>query len=221
MSRPKVIINGAMSVDGKTALPDGGQLRLSSDEDMARVYRLRHESDAVLVGVETVLSDDPKLTVKEKYVANPRQPLRVILDSNCRVPENALIFNKAAETIIFTKKTEHYSFDVSHVCIQKVDVDSNGYLDLTIILARLYEKGIRQLLVEGGGRVIWSFISQHLIDRLYVYLAPVIIGGQGTPVFADGKGKTVFDENIGLTLMDVKQVGEGLLLEYIPKLVSL
>ncbi len=206
-----------MSVDGKTALPDGGQLRLSSDEDMARVYRLRHASDAVLVGVETVLSDDPKLTVKEKYVANPRQPLRVILDSNCRIPKNALIFNKVTETIIFTKKTEQYSFDVSHVSIQKVDVDSDGYLDLNIILDKLYEKGIRQLLVEGGGRVIWSFISQHLIDKLFVYIAPVIIGGQGTPVFADGKAKTMFNENIALSLIDVKQVGEGLLLQYLVK----
>jgi 2,5-diamino-6-(ribosylamino)-4(3H)-pyrimidinone 5'-phosphate reductase len=206
-----------MSVDGKTALPDGRQLKLSSDEDMARVYRLRHESDAVLVGVGTVLSDDPKLTVKERYVANPRQPLRVILDSNCRIPENALIFNKAAKTIIFTKKTEQYSFDVSHVCIQKVDVDSDGYLDLNIILDKLYERGIRQLLVEGGGRVIWSFISQYLIDRLYVYIAPVIIGGQGTPLFADGKGTTLFNENIALSLIDIKQVGEGFLLEYTVK----
>jgi len=73
-----------MSADGKIALPTKKQIRISSEEDIKRMYQLRNESDAVLVGIGTILTDNPKLTVKETYVHHPRQPLRVILDSKCR-----------------------------------------------------------------------------------------------------------------------------------------
>ncbi len=82
MKRPYVVINCAMSADGKIASPSGKQMRISCDEDIKRMYELRNGCDAVLVGINTVLSDDPKLTVKEKYVKNPKQPIRIVLDTN-------------------------------------------------------------------------------------------------------------------------------------------
>ena len=91
-----------MSADGKIALPTRKQIRISSEEDIIRMYNLRNECDAVLVGVGTILSDDPKLTVKEKYVKSLNLPIRVILDTNCRTPENALAVNEKAKTMIFT-----------------------------------------------------------------------------------------------------------------------
>jgi 2,5-diamino-6-(ribosylamino)-4(3H)-pyrimidinone 5'-phosphate reductase len=203
-----------MSVDGKTALPSGKQLRLSSDKDIARVHQLRNENDAILVGVGTILSDDPKLTVKEKYVTNPQQPFRVILDGNCRTPANALVLNNAAETIIFTKKTCRFSFDVKHVCIYQIDLDDDGLLDLKIVLNKLSKRGIHKLLVEGGGTIIWNFLSQYLFDELYVYIAPVIVGGEQTPIFANGKGKSSFLGNVSLKLDDSEMMGEGILLKY-------
>jgi len=217
MNRPKVIINGAMSIDGKTALPSGKQLRLSSKEDIARVYRLRHQYDAVLVGIGTVLSDDPKLTVKKKYVPNPNQPLRVILDGDCRTPEHALVVNDAAETCIFTKDSCKFSYDVSHIQIYQIPEDDNGLLSLPYALEILYQKGIRNLLVEGGGTVIWSFISQGLFDELSVYIAPVIIGGKNTPTLIAGK-RLIDKKPLFLDLVDVKQMGEGILLRYTPVL---
>ena len=96
MKRPHVTINCAMSADGKIALPNRKQLRISCDEDIKRMYNLRNEVDAVLVGIETILSDDPKLTVKEKYVKNLKQPLRVVLDSTCKTPKDALVLNDSA-----------------------------------------------------------------------------------------------------------------------------
>ena len=104
MKRPNVIINCAMSADGKIALPNRRQLRISCDEDIKRMYNLRNNADAVLVGIGTILSDDPKLTVKEKYVNNPKQPLRIILDNKCRTPKDALVLNDSAKTLIITAK---------------------------------------------------------------------------------------------------------------------
>ena len=217
MNRPKVLINCAISVDGKTALPSGKQLRLSSEEDIARVYRLRQQYDAVLVGIGTVLSDDPKLTVKKKYVTNPNQPLRVILDGDCRTPEHALVLNDAAETCIFTKETCKFSYDVSHIQIYQIPEDDNGLLALSYALEILHQKGIQNLLVEGGGTVIWSFISQGLFDELSVYIAPIIVGGKNTPTFI--AAKRLIDQKLSsLDLVDVKKMGEGILLRYTPVL---
>ena len=104
MKKPYVVVNCAMSADGKIALPTKKQMRLSSEEDIERMYKLRNECDAVLVGIDTVLLDNPKLTVKEKYIINPKQPLRVVLDSKCRTPKDALVLNDSANTLIITSK---------------------------------------------------------------------------------------------------------------------
>ena len=100
MNRPTIIINCAMSIDGKIALPTGNQMRISSDDDMKRVHQLRNTCDGVLVGVGAVLSDDPKLTVKEKYVEKVKQPTRIVLDTFCKTPVDALVVNDKAPTII-------------------------------------------------------------------------------------------------------------------------
>ena len=93
MNRPRIILNCAMSADGKIALPNKQQLRISSEEDMKRVFELRNSCDAILVGSGAVLSDNPKLTVKEKYVKHPRNPIRVVLDTHMKTPVDALVVN--------------------------------------------------------------------------------------------------------------------------------
>src|SRR4030042_1544544 len=100
MKRPYVIINCAMSVDGKIASPSGKQMKISCEEDIKRMYKLRSKSDAVLVGINTVISDNPKLTVKEKYIKNPKNPIRIVLDTNCKTPVDSLVVNDVAKTII-------------------------------------------------------------------------------------------------------------------------
>ena len=115
MKRPYIIINCAMSSDGKIALPSRKQIRISSREDIERVYKLRNECDAVLVGIETILSDNPKLTVNENYVKNPKQPLRVILDSNCRTPTDSLALSNNAKTLIFTSEGKKKSYQCDHI----------------------------------------------------------------------------------------------------------
>jgi len=213
MSRPHVIVNCAMSADGKIALPSRGQLRISSDKDIKRMYKLLNECDAVLVGIGTVLSDDPKLTVKEKYVKHPRQPIRVILDVHCKTPEDALVVNQAAKTLIITgeKCSKKYGDNVE---IIECETDENGLIDLNVLLKLLYERGIKTLLVGGGGTVIWNFLKQKLVDDLYVYVGPIIIGGKNTPTLADGAGISGADELISLEINGMSRLGPGILIHY-------
>jgi len=213
MNRPHVIVNCAMSADGKIALPTGKQLRISCDEDIERMYKLRNECDAVLVGVGTILSDDPKLTVKEKYVNNPRQPIRIILDTHCKTPKAALAVNDVSKTFIVTadKCNKNYGYNVEVI---QCEIDRNGLIDLKSLLDLLYNRGIKTLMVEGGSTVIWNFLKQRLVDDLYIYLGPMIIGGVNTPTMADGEGIKGINDLISLEIADVNRLGPGVLFHY-------
>ncbi|MFW6120875.1 MAG: 2,5-diamino-6-(ribosylamino)-4(3H)-pyrimidinone 5'-phosphate reductase [Petrotogales bacterium] len=214
MNRPYVIVNCAMSTDGKTALPTRKQLRISSEEDIERMYKLRNECDAVLVGIDTILSDNPKLTVKEKYVKNPAQPLRVILDSKCRIPKDSLVLNKVAKTLIITTESNEKRFEEKHIQVIGCKANEKGYVDLECVLKLLYQKGVKKLLVEGGGTVIWSFLEKKLVDDVYIYIGPYVIGGKNTPTMADGSGIKNKDELISLKIVDVTRLGVGILTRY-------
>lgn len=210
-----VIVNAAMSADGKIALPNRKQLRISSDEDMKRVFHLRNACDGILVGSGAVLADDPKLTVKEQYVDNPSQPVRIVLDSQLKTPIDALVVNERAKTILMV--SDHVSIEKSfgdHVEIIRCPQKENGFLDLSFVLSSLFERGIRTLLVEGGGTVINGFLRERLVDDLYIYVGSLIIGGAQTPTLADGSGITDANEVISLKLIDIKAIGNGVLLHY-------
>jgi 2,5-diamino-6-(ribosylamino)-4(3H)-pyrimidinone 5'-phosphate reductase len=211
MSRPYVIINCAMSADGKIASSTGKQIRISSKEDIDRMYHLRNECDAVLVGVNTILSDDPKLTVKEKYVKNPVQPVRIILDSNCKTPRDALAVNYAAKTLIITTKKCDNKYG-ENVEIIPCKQDEESLIDLNDMLDKLYSRDIKKLMVEGGSRVIWNFLKQRLVDDMFVYIDPMIIGGENTPSLA--KNREDFENLIELKIVDEKKLGPGTLVHY-------
>ena len=213
MNRPHVIINCAMSADGKIALPTRKQLRLSCDEDIERMYNLRNQSDAVLVGIGTILSDDPKLTVKEKYVKNPKQPIRIILDANCNTPIDSLAVNNQAKTFIITSVKCSKKFN-DNVEIINCRTDEKDFIDLKSLLDLLYKRGIKTLMVEGGGTVIWNFLNKRFVDDFYVYIAPIIVGGEKTPTIADGEGIKSTDEKISLKIVNIRRMGPGILFQY-------
>jgi len=212
--RPFVIVNCAMSIDGKIALPSREQTRISNEEDIARVHELRNECDAVLVGIGTVLADNPKLTVKEKYVANPSNPLRVVLDSKFRTPDDAEVLSNDAPTLIATTCRE---FREGNIEVIKC---GEGTVNLDCLMDLLHERGIRKLLVEGGETVIWEFLRQGLADEFYIFMAPFVIGGTTSPTVAGGRGASSADDVIHMKLVDVKRVGEGLLMKFIPSLTE-
>lgn len=213
MKRPYVIINCAMSADGKLALPNRKQIKISSKEDIKRMYELRNKCDAVLVGIDTVISDNPKLTVKSKYVKNPKNPIRIILDSKCRIPLNSYVLDNSSKTIIITTQKCVSKFGIN-IEILKCEKDEDGFINLKELLFKLKNMGVNNLMVEGGSTVIWSFINNDLFDDLFVYTAPFLIGGKNTPTMADGFGIDDEKSKILLKIIEIKRLGEGFLIHY-------
>jgi 2,5-diamino-6-(ribosylamino)-4(3H)-pyrimidinone 5'-phosphate reductase len=119
-----------MSADGKIASPMRKQMQISCDEDIKRMYQLRNECDAVLIGVGTILADNPKLTVKEKYVKHPKQPLRVVLDSKGRTPPQALVLNDVTKTLIITAKGTKKTYNGSHNEVINCETDINVLIEV-------------------------------------------------------------------------------------------
>ena len=205
----RVTINCAMSADGKIALTTRRQTKISNEDDRRRVHKLRSSSDAILVGIETVLTDDPKLTVNPKYVRRPRHPVRIVLDSHGRTPKTALVLNGESKTIIVTNESNKKTFP-------NADVVRSGKkdVDLRKLLKMLGKRGIEKLLVEGGSRVIWSFLESGLADEVVIFVGSMVIGGEESPTPAGGKG--ALDENhiVALTLKSATALGNGVLLRY-------
>src|SRR3989441_3884834 len=179
--RPRVIINAAMSVDGKIALSDGKAVRLSNEEDLRRVHRLRAEADAILVGVGTVLMDDPKLTVKAEY-AKGRNPLRVVLDSKGKTPERAHVLDGTAPTLIVTSEDSNRTFPRAEVLRCGKD-----QVDLVLLLEQLSSRGIKMVLVEGGGPGVLAFFPEGLRGRVGGFHQQWGLGG---PVGSDRACRT-------------------------------
>ena len=213
--KPFVFINVAASVDGKISNERRVQLRISSKEDMERVDRLRAESDAIMVGIGTVLADNPRLTVKSEKLrkkrileGKPENPLRVVVDSKARIPEDALILNGEAETLLaVSKKAE---LDRLKKLQEKamIFVSGEDRVDLRELMEFLYHIGVRRLMVEGGGELIASLFREGLVDEIYVYYGNMIIAGKNSPTIADGKS---LDEPAELELLEVKKLGSGIL----------
>jgi len=203
---PHVIVNCAMTADGKIAGRERRQVRISSPEDVERVRRLRAEVDAVLVGVGTVLADDPHLTVKG--ASYEKSPLRIVLDSNGRTPEGARVLDGTARTMIATTsrcKRDWPNAEAVRLGEKKVD--------LPRLMKELDVRGVRTLLVEGGGEVIYSFFADDLVDEYRVFVGSKVLGGRKAPTPADGVG---FDEPTcrKLHLVGSERLGDGILLSY-------
>jgi len=204
--RPFVIVNCAMTPDGKIAGRSRRQVRISSQEDLERVQALRASSDAILVGVGTILADDPHLTVKG--AGSGKTPRRVVLDSKGRTPESARVLDGRAPTLIVTAEecSKTWKRAEAFRC-------GSGRVDLHILLTELHRRGVRSLLVEGGGEVIWSFFSGGFVDRYCVFVGNMIIGGRTSPTPVDGEGFPD-DETVPLELVGVTRFGSGVLLSY-------
>jgi 2,5-diamino-6-(ribosylamino)-4(3H)-pyrimidinone 5'-phosphate reductase len=204
--RPRVTVNCAMSPDGKIATKEHRQIRISSPRDMERVKSLRASVDAILVGIGTVLADDPHLTVKG--MPPEKNPLRVVLDSHGRTPDGAKVVNGNARTLIVTNDRCVKTWP--NVKTLRAGKDS---IDLNVLLSKLHEMGVATLLVEGGGETIWSFFRMGMVDVYSVYVGSDILGGRTAPTPVDGEG-FLEDERVHMELRSVERLGEGVLLTY-------
>ena len=213
--RPVVWVNCAASLDGRLAYAGGARARLSSPEDLVRVQQLRVNADAILVGVGTVLHDDPSLRVHWDLLGEPpgRNPTRVILDSEGRTPEGAKVLDGSAPTIIATSERSSRTFPPSVHAV----VAGRDRVDLRELFATLFGLGIRRLMVEGGAEVIASVLREGLFDRLTIYYAPVVIGGATAPPIARGPETRGPEETRAVELLGVERLGEGYVASYAPR----
>ena len=219
MMRPYVILNAAMTLDGKIATRTGSS-NISGKEDLERVHELRKECDAIMVGIGTVLADDPRLTV-HKIDANPEDnPVRVVVDSKCRTPIAARITNKDARTIIAGANEYKYDFMVTdrYETFKKRGVDfffsGDKRVDLSLLMSYLHEEGIEKLMLEGGATLNFSMIKAGLIDEIRICVAPMVVGGADSKTFFDGEGFDLMDDAVKLELTDSYTLGKDLILIY-------
>jgi 2,5-diamino-6-(ribosylamino)-4(3H)-pyrimidinone 5'-phosphate reductase len=199
-------VNCAMSPDGKIATKEHRQIRISSPQDMERVKSLRTSVDAILVGIGTVLADDPHLTVKG--LPPEKNPLRIVLDSHGRTPDGSKVLNGNGRTLIVTNETCTKTWANARVIRAGINM-----VDLTKLLPELYAMGVKTLMVEGGGETIWSFFKMGLVDVYSVYVGNDIFGGRTAPSPVDGDGFTEKDK-VRLELRSVERLGDGVLLTY-------
>jgi 2,5-diamino-6-(ribosylamino)-4(3H)-pyrimidinone 5'-phosphate reductase len=214
-ARPWIVLNFAMSADGKLALADGSPVEISSTEDMMRVHRLRASCDAVLVGVGTVANDDPKLHVSPERVPDPPAPMKVVLDASGRTPAAARFLSTPGRAVVATieptvSRLQEALGDRATV----LECGSGPLVDLQCLMGLLVDMRVSRLMVEGGGETLWSFLQAGLVDEYSVYVGPMVIGGGGAPTPADGIGALDLEEVVPLELLSVERMGEGLWIRY-------
>ena len=220
--RPFVHVNVAMSADGKLSTSERRQVKISGSADFSRVDRMKAESDAIMVGIGTVLADDPSLTVKSTDLRSarrakglPEHPVRIVVDSRARTPIDAAILHKGegVRVIACSEKAEEGKKDgLSRYA--RIIVAGNDTVDLTALLSSLHAMGIRTLLVEGGGTLIWGLFRAGLVDRLTCYVGNRVIGGASAPTLADGEGFIRDQDFIPLSLEGIERIDEGVLLTW-------
>jgi 2,5-diamino-6-(ribosylamino)-4(3H)-pyrimidinone 5'-phosphate reductase len=208
----KVTINAAMTLDGKISTASGDSA-ISSKEDLRRVHRLRAASDAVVVGIATVLADDPQLTVR---LVKGKNPARVVVDSRGRMPADSRLLRTARKVrtiVAVTEQAPAASLGRITAAGATVVVAGKGEVDLKLLFARLAEMKFRRVLVEGGGELNWSVLQLGLADEMVVTVAPRIAGGRLATTLVEGDGYAKIAAGIKLRLSKVerKRTGEVVL----------
>ncbi|WP_254524352.1 2,5-diamino-6-(ribosylamino)-4(3H)-pyrimidinone 5'-phosphate reductase [Natrinema caseinilyticum] len=214
-----VVVNAAVSADGKLSSRRRDQIAISGDEDFGRVDRLRAESDAIAVGVGTVLADDPRLTVKDEQLRARRRengrsanPARVVVDSSGRTPADAAVLDDAATTYVCVSENAPVERRADLADGAELITAGEKRVDLLRAVATLRERGIERLMVEGGGELIFSLFEDGLVDELRVFVGPQIIGGRDAPTLADGDGFVA--EFPTLELAEIDRLDGGVVLTW-------
>lgn len=194
---PWAVMKAGMSLDGRISRERGQGGAITGPESWQRVHELRNELDAILIGIGTALIDNPNLTCR---LEDGRDPLRVVLDSQLRLPPDAQMLGQesAAQTWIFCRKDaplERRSvLEQAGAVIHPIDTDQDGRLDLRQVLRCLGQRDITSVLVEGGAAVHGAFLRAGLIDQAFLFLAPHFLGERGTPLFTGSAPEVLLKE---------------------------
>jgi riboflavin-specific deaminase-like protein len=206
--KPHVAINLACSLDGKIASKGGKAFKFSNFEDLARVHKMRSESDIILVGKNTINSDDPKLIVNEKYYQSDHIPDAAILDSNLTVNLNSRVFAYQRDVVMFCGNGAHqdnFAGNFKSKVIIRKSHDQSPSSDF--VIQELGKLGYRKIMIEGGKSVITSFVKDGNWDELTIFYSPILIGEEGVTMFGS------LDEPLKLGSAVMSRLGDGFLLK--------
>ena len=216
-ARPLVTMKAAITLDGKISAPDDNRGWITSERARAHVQELRHESDAIMVGVGTIIADDPLLT--DRTGLPRRRPLlRVVLDSRLRCPLESRLVKTAKDDVLifcsFAEENKRRMLEERGIRVEQVPLgSSNGRPDLTRIAVRLGELEITGLLIEGGALVNWAALAAGIVDKVFLYYAPKILAGAGSVPFAGGEGFRRLSEAAQVKNIVLHRFGEDFAVE--------
>ncbi len=216
-SRPWVRVKLAASLDGRTALASGESRWITSDEARADVQLWRARANCILTGVGTILADDPRMTVRlpqERWmIERGRQPLLAIVDSNCRTPLNAQIFDRDGKIVIYSNK----NINMHEKCevVYHLSASPSGQINLSGVLRDLADREINEVHVEAGAELAASLLKEDLIDELIVYVAPHLLGADAKSLF-QFTGLDSMEHRPALKFTDVARVGPDVRLTLTP-----
>jgi diaminohydroxyphosphoribosylaminopyrimidine deaminase/5-amino-6-(5-phosphoribosylamino)uracil reductase len=213
---PFVTLKLAMSADGKLATKTRQSQWLTGEAARRYAHRLRHEHDAVMVGIGTVFADDPQLTVR-LVKGKVKQPIRIVADSHARTPLTAKILHSAETPCIIAvtesaPKERVEALQKAGAEVWQLPADEKGRVNLMALLRRLAERDIVSVLVEGGSELAGSLVTQRLVDRLVLFIAPLLIGGREAVPAVGGDGFERLSEALRLTDLRWKKLGDDWLL---------
>jgi diaminohydroxyphosphoribosylaminopyrimidine deaminase/5-amino-6-(5-phosphoribosylamino)uracil reductase len=214
---PFVLLKAAMTLDGKTATRSGDSKWISGEQSREYVHRLRNRYTSILVGLNTVLKDDPELTTRLEGVKG-RNPVRIIVDSKGRIPADAKVLKMDGDRRTIIASTEDMSQEKQKFLKAEgadiiITVKKNGKVDMRQLMEELGKRGIDSLLVEGGGTVAASFLEEGLIDKAAIFIAPVIIGGEAAPTPVMGTGVDLISDGYRLKHQSITIFGQDVLVE--------
>jgi 2,5-diamino-6-(ribosylamino)-4(3H)-pyrimidinone 5'-phosphate reductase len=208
----QIIVNSAMTVDGKIATHQGDSA-ISSKDDLIRVHKLRDSVDGIIVGISTVLADNPRLTIRlGRKRPKERHLTRIIIDSTGRIPIDSQILRTASKikTIIAVTKLAHMNV------IRKIKktgaiviVAGTHTVDLKKVVWTVQRMGIKKILVEGGGEINWSLFRLGIVNELIVTMAPRIVGGRRAITLVEGEGYSRVSQGIKWQLKKVRIQNSG------------
>lgn len=211
--KPYTILNSAMTLDGKIATRTGSS-EISGHEDLVRVHELRREMDAIMVGINTVLADDPRLTVHKIQSTQLDNPLRIVVDSNARTPLDSRILNSDAPTLIAVAESADKHKIAELKKRVEVVVCGDKRVDLKELMKQISKMGIKTLMLEGGSTLNYSMLSEGFVDEIRVCIAPMVAGGKYAKTLADGEGFDEMKDAVKLEFKKSYNLGHDLIVEY-------
>jgi len=215
--RPWVTVKAAMTLDGKIATASGESKWITGPAARRHAMKLRYGMDAMLVGIETVLADDPSLTVRRGTSDKPSKPLlRLVLDSKARTPLDSKLLTdpwKEWTRVVISQSAPRKRAKILQEKVEVWESPNRGHVDLNWLLDRLGAENITSLLVEGGGQVNASFFDQQLVQAVAFYYAPKVLGGEHSRRAVSGKGAQTIQEAIRLQNVTWKKVGQDLVMQ--------